>query len=60
MNRAGAGGSLSATAKTLLRDELRPYLSDSRPQKGSPKKVPTEKAEKISAICQAGASNDLA
>src|SRR5262245_9532887 len=39
---------------------LRPYLSDRRPQNGSPKKVPTEKAEKISAICQGGAPNDLA
>jgi hypothetical protein len=39
---------------------LRPIRSDSRPQNGSPKNAPIEYAEKISAICHAGASNDFA
>ena len=44
----------------MISSGLRPYLSESRPQNGSPKKVPIEKAEKIRAISQGSASNDLA
>ena len=38
----------------------RPMRSDSRPQNGSAKKLPMEKAVKIQVTCQAGAWKDWA
>ena len=41
----------------MISTGLRPIRSDSRPQKGSPRNWPKEKAENSRVTCQAGALN---